>query len=329
MSSGSLPLRVWRLRIDEMTKSSIQRSSEASEVSYLSTGQVARALGIGVSTVKRWVDEEILPAYRTAGGHRRLLMADVLRLVRDGGVPGLDPGRLWGSPGRSGPAETAAHLAEALRDGEGPRIRALIHGTYEAGLRVAELADLIISPAMQQIGHDWQGGRLAVKGEHRGTQLCTAALYELRPRLESRAARNRPVAIGGAPEGDHYTLGSLLAEMVLLDAGWKAINLGPNTPVASFREAIADWRPRLLWLSVSFLADAGGFLAEYERLRRDAERAGVAVAVGGRALTGSIRSAMTFSTYGDGLRHLAAFARSLHPPPRPPGRGRPPRRGAR
>ena len=112
---------------------------------------------------------------------------------------------------------------------------------------------------------------------------------QLKAVLEAQADRDRPLAVGGSPELDYYILANLLAEMVLLDAGWQAIDLGPHTPIISFRQALSELRPRLLWISVSQLVDRERFLAEYRELYQEAGRAGVAVAIGGRALIDSLR----------------------------------------
>jgi hypothetical protein len=38
-----------------------------------------------------------------------------------------------------------------------------------------------------------------------------------------------------------------------------------------------------------------------------------------------MRAALPYTTFGDGLAQLSAFARTLHPEQKPPPRGRPPK----
>jgi excisionase family DNA binding protein len=292
---------------------------------YLSTVQAAESLGVSVSTVKRWVDEGVLPTHKTAGGHRKLLRAEVFALARQGDLPRGDLAASLTRPRekRADPEPIAASLLNALLSGQGAEVQAVIRRAYSLGIAVETLADNIVAPAMAQVGAEWQAGRIDVWQEYRATQLCAAALYEWKEELDARAERNRPIAVGGAPEGDPYLLATLLAQLVLLDAGWQAINLGPNTPLPSLARAVDELRPRLVWLSVSYLVDSADFLGRYKELYRVAERQDVVVAVCGQALTGPLRSAIPYTTHGDGLSHLVAFARTLHPRRRPPRRGRP------
>lgn len=297
------------------------------EPRYLSTAQAAAVLGVSVSSVKRWVDEEILPAHKTAGGHRKLLRAEILALARQGDLPRADlaglavpaPERLAADPG-----QVAEALHAALIRGEGDEASAWLRRAYHAGVPIEVLADRVVAPAMSRVGHDWETARIDVWNEHRGTQLCVSGLHLLREELRARAERDRPLALGGAPEGDPYRLPSLLAEMVLLDNGWRAVDLGPNTPLPSLAAAVRELRPRLVWLSVSYLRDETAFVDAYREFYRTAERQGAAVAVGGQALGDPIRATIPYTTHGDGLGHLVAFARTLHPRPRRPERGRPP-----
>ena len=289
---------------------------------YLSTTDAARALAVSVSTVKRWVDEGILPARVTAGGHRKLLRSEVLAVARKENLPRGEPAETGAAGGN--PATVSRVLLDALVAGNGAAANSVVRRGYSAGLSIEALADHVVAPVMADVGHRWETGRLDVWHEHRATQLCAAALHDLRRELEARAERNRPVAVGAAPEGDPYSLPTLLAQMVLLDAGWEAVNLGPNTPLASLTRAVRELRPRMVWLSVTYTRNEEEFLGSYRDFYRAAEQQGVAVAVGGQALAAPVRSSMGYTTHGDGMSHLAAFARTLHPRPRRPRRGRPP-----
>jgi excisionase family DNA binding protein len=295
---------------------------------YLSTPEVAEALGISVTTVKRWVDAGILPAHKTAGGHRKLFLADVLRVARAHQLPYRNPGRR-GNPTAGNPPGSPDYLSgelfARLVGGDQEGVKSLVFNAYQSGMAATQLADEVIAPALGRIGHEWEKGQVDVMHEHRGVQLCEAALHEWKSLLDRSALASAPLAIGGAPEGDFYSLATLLAQIVLLDCGWQAINLGPNTPASAFRTALRELQPRLLWVSVGHVEDPSRLVRDYGRLCEEARSAGVAVVVGGRAVTEALRSVMSSANFGDGFSHLAALAHAFHAGPRRPRRGRPPK----
>ncbi len=297
-----------------------------SEHRYVSTAQVAQALGVSVTTVKRWVDDGVLPAHRTAGGHRKLVMEDVVRLVREGNLPQADLSLLVPSKsaGKLDPGVLHAQVQAAVKAADTDLIRTVIHAGYRAGIPVETLADRVLGPVLAELGHEWEAGRTTVMTEHRVTQACVSALYEMRSFLRVCDGKDRPTAVGGAPEHDPYVLPTLFAKLTLLDCGWEAINLGPHTPVEAFETAIEQFAPQLIWLSVSHVANAEQFLTDYQRLYKRCVERNIAVAIGGRALQSALRTRMTYTMFGDGFTQLAAFARSLHHRPGLPKRGRPP-----
>ncbi len=292
---------------------------------YVSTAQVALALGVSVTTVKRWVDDGTLPAHRTAGGHRKLLVGDVLRAVRNGNLPKADLNKLLIGAGSANSVDVQAlyeKFVEAVAAVDSEAIRELIHAAYRGGMTIYAIADQLISPALKYVGQQWEKKKMDVHQEHRITQSCVGAIYELRAFLRTNADNVRPVAVGGAPEHDHYILPSLLSKLTLIENGWDAINLGPHTPMSAFHAALEELSPQLIWISVSHIAHPDKFLAEYTEFFRVADKKNVAVAIGGEGL-GEYRSKMPYTTFGDGLTHLASFARSFKHLPQPPRRGRP------
>ena len=58
-----------------------QRSAEYNAADYCSTKEAAAVLGVSHRTVQLWVENGTLQAWRTAGGHRRITLESVNRLV--------------------------------------------------------------------------------------------------------------------------------------------------------------------------------------------------------------------------------------------------------
>lgn len=60
----------------------------------MSTGQVARALGVSRSAVQRWARLGKIPASRTLGGHLRFWSGDIINLGRVAVPMATDPAAL-------------------------------------------------------------------------------------------------------------------------------------------------------------------------------------------------------------------------------------------
>ena len=62
--------------------------AERGDATWLRVADVARLLGVSANTVRRWTDAGRLVAFRSPGGHRRYLAADVHALLPNGGAEG-------------------------------------------------------------------------------------------------------------------------------------------------------------------------------------------------------------------------------------------------
>ncbi len=281
----------------------------------LTPKQVARSIGVSEASLKRWCDKGTVPSIRTAGGHRRLPINGVMQFIRQTGHPIVRP-EVLGLPSTTGQGQatlerTRAQLRPALEAGDEQQVGRLVFDLYLAGHTACGVCDQVIAPALHDIGARWAHGAIEVYEERRGCEICTRLLYQLEKLLPS-VPDSAPRAIGAAIEGDPYTMPTLMAEIALREAGWRADSYGVGLPFATLGAAIRELRPGLFWLSVSTISSVPDFLAGYSNLYETAIECGVPVVVGGRALTEEIRKAIQYSAYGDMLRHMVSFARTLN-----------------
>jgi methanogenic corrinoid protein MtbC1 len=277
----------------------------------VSPKQVARAMGVSESSLKRWCDKGLIPTIRTAGGHRKLPIGAVLNFLREKGKQLVRP-EILGLPAISGTGENtldraAKRLVAALTTGDSEQARRILFDQYLAGQSMIEISDQVIAEAFNQIGDGWQCGELEVYQERRGCEIMQRLLHELNLSIP-QVPLDAPLAIGGTLEGDYYQLPTAMVELVLREQGWNARSFGTNLTAATVCESLRELHPQLFWLSVSRLDDLAKFVADYQLIAAAAHELKIPVVIGGRELTAVVRKQLRFNAHCDNMRQLADFS---------------------
>jgi excisionase family DNA binding protein len=284
----------------------------------LSPKELAAAIGVSESSIKRWVDEGLIEAHRTAGGHRRIALADAVRFLRTTPHRLAEPERL-GLPesladragdGADWPDDAGERLYRLLEAGAAAAARGLLMQLYVQGFSPAEICDGPLRFAMARIGHLWTDSSMGIMVEHRATEICQHAVQQLRALIPEKG--KGPLALGGTPSPDPSQLPSLAAAAVLAEEGFRAVNLGPDLPLAVLGDAVLGLRPALVWVSLSHPSDAGLLEQDLAELYEKARLAGAAMAVGGlSAPRCAALSAKPRFLRGQSMAELVAFVRGL------------------
>lgn len=275
--------------------------------------QAAAATGTSESSVRRWCDQGRLPFERTPGGHRRIPLAALVEFARDNGLRVAISAAL-GTRGRGGkPApvtdlQKRAHGSALAGDESG--LRVLIADSVGTGKTLAAVCDHLLAPVLHRLGDEWQAGAIDIHHEHRATETIIEALALAKELTPLRSERD-PLAMCCALSPDVYAIAPRMAALVLREVGYRTVHLGPNAPVVTIRAALDEFRPALLTVSVSHADDRARLIEDLRALQVYCRQRGVLIAVGGRALTGPVRRAITADFFGDTMCHLSTFAASV------------------
>lgn len=281
----------------------------------LSPKELAAAIGVSESSIKRWVDEGRIEAARTAGGHRRIALAEVVRYLRESQQKLILPGLL----GLSEEADEAAagSLEEAgeklyqwLLAGSVAPAQGLLAQLYIHGHGLAAIFDGPLRQALARIGLLWLHGESdGIFVEHRALQICLSAVHQLRSLLPK--TEGGPLAIGGTPPPDPAQLPSLMVATVMAGEGFDAVNLGPDLPLPVLGNAVLDKKPALVWLSICHRSDEATLRRELAELHQKTAAVGAVLVIGGQAAPALCDRPQEGLHHGQTLEELVTFVRGL------------------
>jgi excisionase family DNA binding protein len=257
----------------------------------VSAGEAARRLGVAPATVQRWVDSGVLHAERTAGGHRRIYVTELRRLIA-----------------ANRPADVSGPLLDwlaVLMSGDPRKVRAALVAARQMSGSWAETADSVAS-AIAEIGRRWEAGSCQVFEEHaasealrRGAAICAA---------EIPCPDDAPRVVLFTVEGERHTLGLSLAELVFAEAGWRVLWIGEGAPSDELKAIVSQLKPDLIAVSASSASSPRAVARYQEKLKQVAAKARIPLVLAGSGLWTAAPRAHRIVTFCE-LRSLLARLR--------------------
>jgi excisionase family DNA binding protein len=279
----------------------------------LTTKEVARLLLVSEATVKRWADDGLLLPKKTAGGHRRFSIQSVALFRREQGIAPAAQSptkrvRKKMVPGRLPSAESFGDLL--LSENEAEATAQLIDA-YLQNHALATLFDTTITNAMHRVGDLWFNGTITIADEHLATRVMLSALQKLRSIVVPVQATGLQAVCCGI-EGDLHELPIHLAEIIFESEGWDISNLGPNTPLFTLRDMVAQKKPDLVCVSARSIVDLDRATTEYAQFRKIIEKINGTTVLGGEAFRDSnLRQRFPAEFYAESFSGLSKFVKEL------------------
>lgn len=290
------------------------------EHDYLTVKDAAALLGVSVSSVKRWVDSGALPAVKTHGGHRRLLASGVMALTQTEMVTRQEESEPPQKPACTqclaavDAARAHRHLLSCVMQGDFQGLANGLEALLVGGMGIVTLGDGVIFPLMSDVGHRWSEGQLDVADEHLAVRTIHQVLARWKIQDEAFYSGQGRVAVGCCPPADHYCLGNYLVKLMLVEQGWRVLNLGPNTPFESLGRVAVQHQASLAWVSCGYIENEETFVSGLNSLHATLRTHGTALFVGGQALQGPVRRKIRFDWLGDTLAQMQQAVLDRFPP---------------
>lgn len=226
---------------------------------HLRIGALSRRVGVSPELLRAWEQRYgLLRPVRSEGGFRLYSTADEhrvrsMRRHLDAGVSAAQAATLaleetrQDEPASAGLPRLAGELRAALdrldeTRANGALDRLLASFTVETVLR-----DVLL-PYLRELGERWERGEVSVAQEHFASNVLRGRLLGL---ARGWGNGSGPTTVLACAPGELHDLPLLMFGLVLAARGRRVTYLGPDTPLATIREALPELRPQRVVISAT------------------------------------------------------------------------------
>ena len=226
------------------------------ESAHLRIGALSRRVGVSPELLRAWEQRYgLLQPVRSAGGFRLYSTADEervrsMRRHLDGGVSAAQAARLAlaeaARPGGETQSVELVPVSTELRAALDRLDEPAAHAVFDCLLATFTLQTVlrdVVLPYLHELGERWEQGEVSVAQEHFASNVLRGRLLGL---ARGWGQGTGPRAVLACAPGELHDLALIIFGLVLAGRGWLITYLGPDTPIATIQEALADVEPRLV-----------------------------------------------------------------------------------
>jgi corrinoid protein of di/trimethylamine methyltransferase len=215
--------------------------------------------------------------------------------------------------------DLVAQMHQDLYDGLKAEIAEAVHILLDRGWAPYDVLTQALVEGMRVVGEDFRDGILFVPEVLLAANAMKAGMAILRPKLAETGAPRLGRMVIGTVKGDIHDIGKNLVCMMMEGAGFEVIDLGINTPVETFLDALEAHRPDILGMSALLTTTMPYMKTVIEALKEKGVRGEVIVLVGGAPVNEQFAEAIGADAYCRDAAVAVETARRLltqAPPPR-------------
>jgi methanogenic corrinoid protein MtbC1 len=193
--------------------------------------------------------------------------------------------------------DLAEQMHEDLYDGLADEI---VEGTnilLGRGWSAQRVLDLALVEGMRIVGIDFRDGVLFVPEVLLAANAMKAGMEILRPLLAETGAESIGKIVIGTVKGDIHDIGKNLVSMMLEGAGFEVVDIGINTDVDAYLEALEFHRPDILGMSALLTTTMPYMKVVIDTMKAKGLRDDYIVLVGGAPLNEEFGEAIGADAY--------------------------------
>ncbi len=257
---------------------------------YLNSKEVAQLLGVNVSTIKRWTEEQKLQCERTAGGHRKFQLHHISRFLRENESHRNDANAFFlddtmdasiGAEVVSGEFDkTIDYLLGRALACDHRKVSLLFNALLVQRYPMSYVFDALVTPVLHRVGMLWQSGMLSVTEEHMASQTIHDALIRMAAAVDKPMETRANVLLMNMT-GEYHVIALKMIQILLERQGYSVLFSGQITPSDMLDYIIDMYRPGRIYISSTFIENFSDSQEEFDTICEIALAKGVPVFVGG------------------------------------------------